>query len=491
VRIDGILTAVETGIVRGMTSLRVVPGVLEHPELIVLAEQKLLPEERLRELAGEAYGVEFTTVQPLFLSRELIDHYRGSGFIPVALRMQSQYITLATIPEYKGKYPPPYGNYNHEIVLVTPYDYHAAYKKFYGDPGFILPLPALDLFKLVVAEATLKKASDLTIASRPEGIEVYYNINKRKVPSGRRVDEKAAAEIVEFVLGQANAATSYVQKPVIYGSLNLNENHRGRMVVNKTHWGHSLTIRLLSNRLLSQTLEELNLGDEAVSFIRGSVLSLRPGLKLFLGPTMSGKNTTILAALRELKAKNIKIVSVENPVEILTDFVEQINTETEDEYSAAVASLIRQNPDLVYITEMTDRTARDTMYVANTGKSVFSTIHANSVAEVVSRIRDLTDLPLDRIIMSLDCLFYQQLLPRKCSVCGGSGCPGCYKAGMLPVVEYLRFTEDIRRKLLGKSLHEIYLLLTDEMETRTKTNHAARLITEGVIAPEDYKAYMD
>jgi len=485
VRIDGILTAVETGIVREMTGLRTVPGILEHPELIILAEQKLLPEEQLRGLAEEVYGIKFEKIEPLFLSRELIDHYRGSGFIPVALRMQSQIITLATIPEYKSKYTPTYGNYRHETVLITPYDYHTAHRKFYGEPGFILPLPALDLFKLIVAEATLKKASDLTITSRPSGIEVYYNINKRKVLSGRQVERKIADEIVQLVLGQANAATSYVQKPVIYGSLNLNENYRGRMVVNKTHWGHSVTIRLLSNRLLSQTLEELNLGDGAVNFVRNSVLSLRPGLKLFLGPTMSGKNTTILAALRELKERNIKIVSVENPVEILTDFVEQINTETEDEYSAAVASLIRQNPDLVYITEMTDRTARDTMYVANTGKAVFSTIHANSVAEVVSRIRDLTDLPLDRIIMSLDCLFYQQLLPRKCRECSGVGCPDCYKAGMLPVVEYLRFTEDIRRKLLGKSLHEIYLLLTEEMKSRTKADHAAKLIAEGVISSGD------
>ena len=223
-RIEGILTAVETSIVREMTSLRVVPGVLEHPELIVLAEQKLLPETRLRELAEEAYGVSFTnTVQPLFLSKEIIEHYRGSGFIPLALRMQTQDIILAAIPENKG-FPPTFGNYNYEIILMTPYDFHAVHKKFYGEPDFILPLPALDVFKLIVAEATLKKASDLTIASRPEGIEVYYNINKRKVPSGRQVDRATAAEIVELVLGQANAATSYVQKPVIYGSLNLNEN---------------------------------------------------------------------------------------------------------------------------------------------------------------------------------------------------------------------------------------------------------------------------
>lgn len=488
-RIEGILTAVETGIVREMTSLRVVPGALEHPELIVLAEQKLLPEARLRSLAEEAYGVNFTyTAQPQFLFRELIDRYRGSGFIPLALRVRTQDVVLATIPENK-RVPPPYGNYGYDIALMTPFDFHAAHRKLYGEPDFILPLPALDVFRLIVAEATLKRASDLTIADRPCGVEVYYNINKRKVSSERQVDRDTAAEIVELVLGQANAATSYIRKPVVYGSLNLNENFRGRMVVNKTHWGHSVTIRLLSNRLLYQTLEDLNLGEGAVSFIRDSVLSLRPGLKLFLGPTMSGKNTTILAALREMKARNIKIVSVENPVEILTDFVEQINTETEDEYSAAVASLIRQNPDLVYITEMTDRTAKDTMYAANTGKAVFSTIHANSVAEVVSRIRDLTDLPLDRIILSLDCLFYQQLLPRKCPECGGAGCPDCYKAGMIPVVEYIRLTGGVKKKLLGKSLHEIYLLLSEAMESREKADHAARLIEGNVISARDYRDY--
>jgi hypothetical protein len=87
--------------------------------------------------------------------------------------------------------------------------------------------------------------------------------------------------------------------------------------------------------------------------------------------------------------------------------------------------------------------------------------------------------------MSLDCLFYQQLLPRKCRECNGAGCPDCYKAGMLPVVEYLRFDEDIRRKLLGRSLHEIYLLLSDEMKSRTKTDHLAQLIAEDVVSGAD------
>ena len=75
------------------------------------------------------------------------------------------------------------------------------------------------------------------------------------------------------------------------------------------------------------------------------------GLRLVVGPTMSGKNTTALACLKELTEDDkYKVVSIEMPVEQELEGVEQINCEDEEEYDANINSLLRQNPDFVYIT---------------------------------------------------------------------------------------------------------------------------------------------
>jgi type II secretory ATPase GspE/PulE/Tfp pilus assembly ATPase PilB-like protein len=451
----------------------------------------LIGEDELAAMAARAYNRTFPEVHYEFLSNDILNKFKGSNYVPISYSVKDSNLKVITLPEFESAWVPKYGDFKYDLVCVTPQDFFRTYQKFFGEPTFCLPLPAFDLFQLIMTEAILEGASDVTFASRKSAFTVYYNVNKRKVFSKRAISAEVSDDMKKLILSKAHAPASYADNISAHGSIDVNENWRGRVEVTNTYWGFTSTIRLLPNKLLNQSLEDLTMKEHAINFIRKRMISLRPGMKLFCGPTMSGKNTTILSALCEIKTHGIKIISVENPVEILTDFVEQIHTETAEQYTEAVTSLIRHNPDLVYITEMTDRTAAETMKIANTGKAVFSTIHSNSVSGTLSRLMDLTRLPLERIVENLDCIFYQLLVPKQCKKCLGVGCPVCYKAGMLPVVEYLELTRDIKKELLGLSLADSVRYINNALEGRTKHDYAQTLVEEGILDPKDFSMLLD
>lgn len=166
---------------------------------------------------------------------------------------------------------------------------------------------------------------------------------------------------------------------------------------------------------------------------------------------MSGKNTTIVTALRELVEKGtMKVVSLEQPVEILIDGMEQINTETDEEFALNADSLLRQNPDIIYFTEITARTATAIMQQSNTAKAVFSTVHANGIADVLFRLQDITGLSVDRIILTLHSCVFQELVRND------------KDDTVTPSNRCLYFTEELKMQLYGKSMAEIVGILRAE-----------------------------
>ena len=126
---------------------------------------------------------------------------------------------------------------------------------------------------------------------------------------------------------------------------------------------------------------------------------------------MSGKNTTALACLNSvIRAKRRKVVSVEMPVEQLLPGLEQIDCTDSDEYNEAVTALLRQNPDYVYITEMSEKTAEAAIRITNTGKILMSTLHANSCADTFARLQEITGMSMDKLVQVTHCILYQALV---------------------------------------------------------------------------------
>lgn len=187
--------------------------------------------------------------------------------------------------------------------------------------------------------------------------------------------------------------------------------------------GEDAVLRLLDKARLRQNAADVSLSalgfDEAASqMIRD--LALRPsGLFLVTGPTGSGKTTTVYATLAEIHDGLEKIITIEDPVEYELQGVLQIpvNERKGLTFARGLRSLLRHDPDRILVGEIRDaETAEIAVQSALTGHLVFTTVHANSVADVVARFRHF-GLDMFGFMSALNGVIVQRLLRRLCAQC--------------------------------------------------------------------------
>jgi general secretion pathway protein E len=187
--------------------------------------------------------------------------------------------------------------------------------------------------------------------------------------------------------------------------------------------GEDAVLRLLDKARLRQneadvSLAALGFDAEAAQLIRD--LALRPsGLFLVTGPTGSGKTTTVYATLAEIHDGLEKIITIEDPVEYELQGVLQIpvNERKGLTFARGLRSLLRHDPDRILVGEIRDaETAEIAVQSALTGHLVFTTVHANSVADVVARFRHF-GLDMFGFMSALNGVIVQRLLRRLCPQC--------------------------------------------------------------------------
>ena len=417
------------------------------PWAIALYEQNLLPENQIHKLCEEEYGRKLYVPATTAIPNDVARYFRETNVVPVAVNTFDKMISLAALPEL-GETFEPYPGYNCVVYYTPIYYYLGQYTHLYGKSPDLVRVPARNLFDMIIEEAIGKEAADITMSSSSENAICYYSVRKRKVFSRVIITPQDVKDIKEGILTITNPQTAFSKDPV-YNGMDLTDKYRGRIVCNDTYKGIAITIRLLPNAFFDRTLESCNIHPETIEFFRSSMMNNGNGLRIIAGSTASGKNTTILACLNELVHKEpLKVVSVEMPVEQELPGIEQINCTTTDEYTSNINSLIRQNPDFIYITEINNDTATDVLQVANTGKRVISTLHANSCADIIPRLMDLTGLPIERIIQPMHTLVYQELIPD----------PRADR--LLPMNKYIYLSKERKQELYGKSFGEIMSLLS-------------------------------
>ena len=149
------------------------------------------------------------------------------------------------------------------------------------------------------------------------------------------------------------------------------------------------------------------------------LMNLREGIVLVTGPTGSGKTTTLYAALRNIQAKGVNIVTVEDPVEYkLKGIVQvQVNEKAGLTFAAALRSILRQDPDVVLVGEIRDReTATIAIQAALTGHLVLSTLHTIDAATSIARLLDI-GIESYKIGAALKGVVAQRLVRRLCGSC--------------------------------------------------------------------------
>ncbi|MCL2053812.1 MAG: GspE/PulE family protein [Oscillospiraceae bacterium] len=183
--------------------------------------------------------------------------------------------------------------------------------------------------------------------------------------------------------------------------------------------GEKIVIRILSTGDVA-VRKITDLGMSAYNYRKfAAMIKVPQGVMLVCGPTGSGKTTTLYAALGEMAKPNVNVVTVEDPVEKNIDGVNQchINAKAGMTFSAALRSILRQDPDIVMIGEMRDQeTAEIAIRAAITGHMVLSTLHTNDAPSTITRLIDM-GVASYMVATSLIGIVAQRLVKKVCDAC--------------------------------------------------------------------------
>lgn len=185
-----------------------------------------------------------------------------------------------------------------------------------------------------------------------------------------------------------------------------------------TLFGESVVMRILDKSSLNVDLTHLGFEQQTFDMLK-RCLSRPQGLLLVTGPTGSGKTVTLYSSLQSLNSEDIKILTVEDPVEFNFKGVNQVNVNKDVGMTFAVAlkAFLRQDPDIIMVGEIRDMdTAEIAIKAAMTGHLVFSTLHTNDSAATISRMVDI-GVPSYMLASSLTMVLSQRLGRRLCQNC--------------------------------------------------------------------------
>jgi len=291
------------------------------------------------------------------------------------------------------------------------------------------------ILEIILAGAISVKASDVHIEAekdnaklrlRLDGVlqdivffdtKIYHLINSRiKLLSGMKLTSQAAQD-GRFSIMEDNEELS-IRTSLIPGA-----------------YGESIVMRILDPKSIQVNLAEIGIEPFLYSIIETEI-SKPNGLILITGPTGSGKTTTLYAFLRKIYSEEIKMITIEDPIEYHLAGVTQTQTNDEKGYTflEGLRSALRQDPDVVMVGEIRDdETAKIAVEAALTGHMVFSTLHTNNAAGVIPRLIDLSVNP--KILVSALSLSIAQRLVRKlCPYCKKETAPNEEEASVMKLV---------------------------------------------------------
>lgn len=185
-----------------------------------------------------------------------------------------------------------------------------------------------------------------------------------------------------------------------------------------TEFGEAFVCRILDSGRHFESFEALGFQGQSLEVLQ-KVTSLAHGMVLVTGPTSSGKTTTLYVLLRQLHKPELKIITLEDPIEYHLSGItqSQINEKRGYTFATGLRSILRQDPDIVMIGEIRDlQTAEVAAQAALTGHVFLSTLHTNSAPEAIPRLLTM-GVPPFMIAPALSCIIAQRLVRRICQKC--------------------------------------------------------------------------
>ncbi|MBM3295975.1 MAG: type II/IV secretion system protein [Candidatus Aminicenantes bacterium] len=283
----------------------------------------------------------------------------------------------------------------------------------------------IKLVNTIIFTAVQKRASDIHIESREEGVQVKYRVDGVLGQAMEPVDRKYHSPIITRlkVMSDLDIAERRVPQDGRFRLRIKDKTIDFRLSIMPGIYGEDAVIRILDKEMITEAFAELRLdllgfSEEVLQRFRR--YTLQPyGMILVTGPTGSGKTTTLYAALTEIKSPEDKIITIEDPVEYQIDGLTQIpvNEKKGLTFARGLRSILRHDPDKIMVGEIRDpETAQIAIQSALTGHLVFTTVHANNVFDVIGRFLHMQVDPYS-FISALNCILAQRLMRVLCPRC--------------------------------------------------------------------------
>ena len=377
--------------------------------------------------------------------------------------------------------------------------------------------PAIRLVNSIIERAVTERASDIHMEPREEEFSVRMRIDGllRDVLT---VPRELQAAVISRIKVMSNMDITERRVPQD-GRFNVKVQGKDidlRVSTLPTVYGEKIVARLLDKTAGNLDHSSIGLiGDDIEKYEK--LIKIKNGVILIVGPTGSGKSTTMYAMINDLNKRDVNLITLEDPVEYNVDGVNQvqINEKTGMTFATGLRAILRQDPDIIGVGEIRDgETAEIAMRSAITGHVVLSTIHTSDALGTIERLIDMGVEPY-LVASALKGVFSQRLVRRICPDCReaykpseeeqidlgldydpervfyrGKGCPKCFDTGYrgrTGVFEILPLTLKVRRMIAagtGREAIENALLDPKSGFTSLKDN-AVRLVEQGVTTSEE------
>ena len=376
--------------------------------------------------------------------------------------------------------------------------------------------PTVRLVNSIIERAAAENASDIHLDPCADCIRVRMRIDGVMCPVMTVPSDLYASVLARLkIMGGMDVTERRVPQDGRAGVRLRNRSFDLRMSTLPTIYGEKCVIRVLDKN--SAFLSRDGIGVEGRQLEQYEYLMGRPsGTILIVGPTGSGKTSTMYTMIHQFNSEQVNLMTLEEPVEYNIDGINQvqINEKTGMTFASGLRSILRQDPDIIAVGEIRDgETAEIAMRAAITGHLVLSTVHTNDALSTVERLKDI-GVPNYLIAGALNGVISQRLVRTICPDCKqaydptaqelaelglpadskqklfrGKGCPNCFGRGYrgrTAVFEMLVLSRRMRSAIAkGMDREDLREILRQEGDYATLQENCRRLVQDGVTTIEE------
>ncbi|WP_220811590.1 type IV-A pilus assembly ATPase PilB [Pseudomonas paralcaligenes] len=425
------------------------------PLVTYLVQSKLVKSKALVELASDQFGVAYfdlSALDPESQPKDLISEKlaRQHRVLPLWRRNNKLFVACSDPTNHQAVTDVQFSTgLNTEMILVEDDKLGDAIEKFFDDPTSGLDgIDDADLDKTDVEAVTdNKKGEETTDADDAPVVRFVNKMLLDAIKGGSsdlhfepyervyRVRFRTDGILHEAAKPPIQLAPRIAARLKVMASLDISERRkpqdgRIKMQISKTKaidfrvntlptlWGEKIVMRILDPTSAQMGIDALGYEEDQKELYLNA-LKQPQGMILVTGPTGSGKTVSLYTGLNILNTPDVNISTAEDPVEINLEGINQVNVNPRQgmDFSQALRAFLRQDPDIIMVGEIRDlETAEIAIKAAQTGHMVMSTLHTNSAAETLTRLRNM-GVPAFNIATSVNLIIAQRLARKLCGNC--------------------------------------------------------------------------